>query len=200
MTAPAIRRRSKCSATRWIATSVSSKASVRGHGARMRACLITIGAVAALTGAAAAQTPLFSVPLERPQSSEIYRRLPVRDAGTEVRVEVRADLLYSFEDGKVRASASDLLAQTANLIYERARSPVRIECRSDHMPAAAAQKRVDACAAALLQYLVREEKVTNVKFSSVGVSVPPPAPPDPRDPFAPLPPRQNQVLIVFGKK
>jgi hypothetical protein len=39
-----------------------------------------------------------------------------------------------------------------------------------------------------------------VKFSSVGVSVPPPAPPDPRDPFAPLPPRQTKVLIVFAKK
>jgi hypothetical protein len=39
-----------------------------------------------------------------------------------------------------------------------------------------------------------------VKFSSVGVSVPPLAPPDPRDPFAPLPPRQTKVLIVFGKK
>jgi hypothetical protein len=42
--------------------------------------------------------------------------------------------------------------------------------------------------------------VTNVKFASVGVSVPPPAPPDPRDPFAPLPPHQSKVLIVFGKK
>jgi len=156
--------------------------------------------VAALTSAAAAQTPLFSVPLERPQSSEIYRPLPVHEAGTEIRVEVNADLLYSFEDGKVRVSASDLLAQAANLIYERARSPVRIECRSDRMPAAAAQKLANACAAALLQYLVREEKVTNVKFSSIGVSLPPLAPPDPRDPFAPLSPRQNQVLIVFGKR
>jgi len=164
----------------------------------MRACLTTIGAVAALTSAAAAQTPLFSVPLERTQSSEIYRRLPVHEAGTEIRVEVNADLLYSFEDGKVCASASDLLAQAANLIYERARSPVRIECHSDRMPAA--QKLANACAAALLQYLVREEKVTNVKFSSIGVSLPPLAPPDPRDPFAPLSPRQNQVLIVFGKR
>jgi len=92
------------------------------------------------------------------------------------------------------------LAQAANLIYERAKSPVRIECRSDRAPAAAAQKLADACAAALLQYLVKEEKVINVKFASVGVSVPPPAPPDPRDPFAPLPPRQTKVLIVFVKK
>ena len=104
--------------------------------------------------------------------------------GNEIRIEVNADLLCSFEDTKERSSASDLLAQAANLIYERAKSPVRIECRSDRA----------------LQYLVKEEKVTNVKFSSVGVSMPPPAPPDPRDPFAPLPPRQTKVLIVFAKK
>jgi len=91
-----------------------------------------------------------------------------------------------------------MLQQAANLIYDSAKSPVRIECRSDRTPAA--QKLADACAAALTQYLVKDEKVTNVKFSSVGVSVPPPAPPDPRDPFAPLPPRQTKVLIVFGKK
>src|ERR1700751_6082808 len=166
----------------------------------MRRALLGIAALSALAGAAAAQTPVFSVPLDRPQSSETYRRLPFRDIGSEIRIEVNADLLYSFEDAKVRLSASGLLGQGGDLIYERAKSPVRIECRSDRAPAASAQKLADACAAALLQYLVKEEKVTNVKFSSVGVSVPPPAPPDPRDPFAPLPPRQTRVLIVFGKK
>ena len=171
----------------------------------MRAGLVGI-AIAALTTAAVAQVdapgsfPVFSAPLDRPQSSEIYRRLPFRDMGNEIRIEVNADLLYSFEDAKVRLSASDLLAQAANLIYERAKSPVRIECRSDRAPTAAAQKLADACAAELLQYLVKEEKVTNVRFASVGVSVPPPAPPDPRDPFAPLPLRQTKVLIVFAKK
>ena len=59
-------------------------------------------AIAALTAAAAAQTPLFSIPLERSQSSEIYRRLPMREVGNEVHIEVNADLLYSFEDSKVR--------------------------------------------------------------------------------------------------
>ena len=172
----------------------------------MRAGLLGLPAVAALAAVASAQVdapgsfPVFSTPLERTQPSEAYRRLPFHDVGNEIRIEVSADLLYSFEDAKVRLSASDLLAQAANLIYERAKSPVRIECRSDRAPAAAAQKLADACAAALLQYLVKEEKVTNVKFASVGVSVPPPAPPDPRDPFAPLPPRQTKVLIVFVKK
>ena len=130
----------------------------------MRVALLGITALSALAGAAAAQTPVFSIPLDRPQSSETYRRLPFRDMGNEIRIEVNADLLYSFEDAKVRSSASDLLAQGANLIYERAKSPVRIECRSDRAPAAAAQKLADACAVALLQYLVKEEKVTNVKL------------------------------------
>jgi outer membrane protein OmpA-like peptidoglycan-associated protein len=170
------------------------------------AALAGIGGLVALATAATAQVdapgsfPVFSAPLERTQSSETYRRLPFRDLGNEIRIEVSADLLYSFEDATVRLSASDLLAQAANLIYERAKSPVRIECRFDRTPAATAQKLADACAAALAQYLVKEEKVTNVKFASVGVSVPPPAPPDPRDPFAPLPPRQTEVLILFGKK
>src|SRR5262245_19142559 len=88
---------------------------------------VAIGAVAALITAAAAQTPVFSVPLERAAVADNYRRLPFRDIGNEIRIEVSADLLYSFEDGKVRVSASDLLEQAANLIYERARSPVRIE-------------------------------------------------------------------------
>src|ERR1700740_362928 len=166
----------------------------------MRRALSGIAAAAAFAGAAAAQTPVFSVPLDRPQSSETYRRLPFREIGNEIRIEVNADLLYSFEDARVRLSASDLLAQAANLIYERAKSPVRIECRSDRTPAAAAQELADARAAAPVEYLVKEEKVTNVKVASVGVSIPPPAPPDPRDPFAPLPPRQNKVVIVFSKR
>jgi hypothetical protein len=178
----------------------------RKRGRLVKPALFGIGAVAALTAAAAAQIggpasfPVFSAPLQRAQSAETYRRLPVREAGNEIRIEVDADLLYSFEDGIVRLSASDLFQQAANLIYDSAKSPVRIECRSDRAPAATAQKSADACAAAVMAYLVKEEKVTNVKFTSVGVRVPPPAPPDPRDPFAPLPPRQSKVLIVFGKK
>jgi flagellar motor protein MotB len=170
----------------------------------MRVALFAIGAIAALSSAAAAQVPasfpVLRAPLERSQSAETYRRLPVREAGNEIRIEVNADLLYSFEDAKIRLSASDLFQQAANLIYERAKSPVRIECRSDRPPPATTQKVAQACAAAVMAYLVNDEKVTNVKFAAAGIAVPPPAPPDPRDPFAPLPPRQNNVLIAFAKK
>jgi flagellar motor protein MotB len=170
----------------------------------MRGALFAIGAIAALSSAAAAQVPasfpVLRAPLERSQSAETYRRLPVREAGNEIRIEVNADLLYNFEDAKIRLSASDLFQQAANLIYERAKSPVRIECRSDRPPPATTQKVAQACAAAVMAYLVNDEKVTNVKFATAGIAVPPPAPPDARDPFAPLPPRQNNVLIAFAKK
>ena len=83
----------------------------------MRAGLLGLPAVAALAAVASAQVdapgsfPVFSTPLERTQPSETYRRLPFHDVGNEIRIEVSADLLYSFEDAKVRLSASDLLAQ-----------------------------------------------------------------------------------------
>jgi len=170
----------------------------------MRGALFTMIAIAALIGAAAAQAPasfpILRAPLERTQTADTYRRLPVRDSGGEIRIEVNADLLYSFEDARIRQSASDLFQQAANLIYDQAKSPVRIECRSDRPPPATTQKAAQACAAAVMAYLVNDEKVTNVKFLSAGIAVPPPAPADPRDPFAPLPPRQNNVLIVFAKK
>ena len=153
----------------------------------MRGALFMIGAVAALSGAAAAQVaasfPILSAPLEPAQTAETYRRLPVRETSNEIRIEVNADLLYSFEDGKIRASASDLFQQAANLIYGRAKSPVRIECSSDRPPPATTQKVAQACAAAVMAYLVNDEKVTNVKFASAGIAVPPPAPPNPPDPF-----------------
>jgi len=72
--------------------------------------------------------------------------------------------------------------------------PLRPAAACDH-PEGGASLR-----AAVAAYLVNDEKATNVKFASAGIAVPPPAPPDPRDPFAPVPPRQNNVLIVFAKK
>jgi outer membrane protein OmpA-like peptidoglycan-associated protein len=144
--------------------------------------------------------PVFGAPLDEKSGDDNYRRLPFRDLTASIHVDVNADLFYDFQSGQVRVSAADLLQQTANLIYERAKSPVRVECQSDRTPAPAAQKIAQACANALVQYLTTQEKVTNVKFISVGSAVPPPAPPDRRDPLAPLPVRKSDVIIDFAKK
>jgi outer membrane protein OmpA-like peptidoglycan-associated protein len=176
----------------------------------MRAAFFGVGALAVLGTAAAAQFsipgmepepfPVIGIPLQQDAPDDNDRRLPYRDLTNEIRIEVDADLLYDFQGGQVRQSASDLLQQAANLIYERAKSPVRIECHVDRGPAAAEQKTGQLCAIALAQYLITQEKVTGMKFTSLGMGVPPPAPRDPNDPLAPLPVRQSKVVIDFLKK
>jgi hypothetical protein len=175
----------------------------------MRSGSLAVVALAVVSTAAVAQFsvpgvtdldpfPVIGIPLEPADRDDNYRRLPFRDLPAAIHIEANADQLYDYRSGQVRISASDLLQQAANLIYTRAKSPVRIECLTDRTPAAAAQKLAQACATALSQYLVTQEKVTNVKFTSLGVTVPPP--PDPYDSLAPLLPRQNSVVIDFAKK
>jgi outer membrane protein OmpA-like peptidoglycan-associated protein len=174
----------------------------------MRRILPIIFSVAVLTSGAAAQnlsidpgslSPKLHIPLEQNNAAGDYKRLPYRDLASEIRIEIAADVLYDFDRAQVRSSAADYLQQTANLIFERAKGPVRIECYSDRGPPAAAQKLAAQCAVAISQWLIVQEKLTKVKFTTAGASVPPPAVADPDDPFAPKPVNRANVTIVFAK-
>ncbi len=116
----------------------------------MRSAWLSLVALAALSPPAAAQInavpgindsassfPMFGIPLQEADKDN-YRRLPFRELTGSIHIEASADLFYDFQSRQVRASGSDLLQQAANLIYDRTRSPVRIECRSDRTPPAAA--------------------------------------------------------------
>jgi hypothetical protein len=63
----------------------------------------------------------------------------------------------------------------------------------------AAQKLAEQCAVAISQWLIIQEKLTKVKITTVGMSVPPPVVADPDDPFAPKPVNQVTVTIAFTK-
>jgi hypothetical protein len=63
-----------------------------------------------------------------------------------------------------------------------------------------AQKLADRCASDITKRLTIEERLTKVKFITVGSVMPPPPAPDPRDPFAKPPPRKVNVTIVFAKR
>jgi outer membrane protein OmpA-like peptidoglycan-associated protein len=177
----------------------------------MRSAVPAVFAFAVLTTAAHAQLnavpgmdpnpfPVLSVPLNQEEKTDTYKRLPYRDMASEIRIELVADALFDFDRGQVRASAADYLQQAANLIFEHAKGPVRIECRSNREPAAIAQKLGERCAAAISQWLTVQEKLTKVKFVSVGASVPPPAAPNRNDPLAPVPVSRSIVTIVFAKQ
>lgn len=134
---------------------------------------------------------------ERP---EHYRHLPFRDLATSISIQLPSAALYDFNVMAVRNNAADYLQQAANLIYERAAGPVKIECRSDRGAPAAAQKLATQCALAISLWLTTQEKLTKVKFVTVGTAVPPPAPPDPRDLMPAASPSHSNITIDFAKK
>jgi outer membrane protein OmpA-like peptidoglycan-associated protein len=134
---------------------------------------------------------------ERP---EHYRHLPFRDLATSISIQLPSAALYDFNVMAVRANAADYLQQAANLIFEHANGSVRIECRSDRGAPQAAQKLAAQCALAISQWLTTQEKLTKVKFVTVGTAVPLPAAPDPRDLMPKAAPSQSNITIDFAKK
>jgi hypothetical protein len=173
---------------------VAAVAQVTGAAAQISSAPNTI------PGAEAHPFPIISVPSQRNDSSGGFRHLPYRDLATSISIALPAGALYDFNLMAVRAGAEDYMQQTANLIFEHANGPVRIECRSDRGAPAAAQKLAAQCALAISQWLTVQEKLTKVKFVTVGTAVPPPAPPDPRDLMAKPAPNQSNVTIDFAKK
>jgi hypothetical protein len=144
--------------------------------------------------------PSFRLPLQGDTNADTYRRLPYQDLTSEIRIELAADILYDFDRGEVRSSAADYFQQAANLIFEEAKGPVRIECRSDRSPPPIGQKLAERCASAIAQWMIVQEKLTKVKFTSVGTRVPPiGTSPITGNRSPSLSPRPN-VTIVFAKK
>ena len=181
----------------------------------IRVWALAILALAALVSGAAAQIssapntipgtevnpfPVINMHSNYGERQEGFRHLPYRDLATSISIALPAGALYDFDQMAVRAGAKDYMQQTANLIFEHANGPVRIECRSDRGAPAAAQKLATQCALAISQWLTVQEKLTKVKFVTVGTAVPPPAPPDPHDLIAKASPSQSNVTIDFAKK
>src|SRR5262249_14078729 len=116
-------------------------------GATMRATALTLSALALLTASAAAQissapntvpgteanpVPVLNMPAPSDRSSaDRFRHLPSTDLGNAMRIQLASAALYDFDRLQVQPRAEDYLQQTANLIFEKAKGPVRIECRSD---------------------------------------------------------------------
>ena len=132
-------------------------------------------------------------------NTDTYKRLPYRDLGSEIHIQITADALYDFKSGKVRSSAADYFQQAANLIFEEARGQVRIECQSDRDPPQIGQKLAEQCANAIARWMTVEENLTKVKFTAVGKRLSAVA----QNTNNLLPPKtsaQPSVTIVFTKK
>jgi outer membrane protein OmpA-like peptidoglycan-associated protein len=145
--------------------------------------------------------PMFRLPLQGDANADTFRRLPYQDLASEIRIELAADILYDFDKGEVRSGAADYFQQAANLIFEEAKGPVRIECRSDRAPPAIGQKLAERCASAIAQWMIVQEKLTKVKFTTVGTRVSPSGTnPNTDNRLAPKPNPRPNVTIIFAKK
>jgi outer membrane protein OmpA-like peptidoglycan-associated protein len=166
--------------------------------------------IAALTGGAGARSlgidpnthrPALRVPLREDTTADTFKRLPYQELADQIHIELAADALFDFDKGEIRSSAADYFQQAANLIFEEARGPVRIECHSDRVPAVVGQKLAMRCANAVAQWLIVQENLSKIKFTTVGTSVPPAATARNLDnPLAPKPDTRPRVTIVFDKK
>jgi outer membrane protein OmpA-like peptidoglycan-associated protein len=143
--------------------------------------------------------PGLHMPLSGNAKADTYRRLPYRDLGSEIHIQVTADALYDFDNGKVRSSAADYFQQAANLIFEEARGQVRIECQSDRDPPQIGQKLAEQCANAIARWMTVEENLTKVKFTAVGKRLSAVAQ-STNNIFPPKTSAQPSVTIVFTKK
>jgi outer membrane protein OmpA-like peptidoglycan-associated protein len=176
----------------------------------IRSTLLIVFSLATLTSDASAQgvgidpnslRPSFRMPLSGNTNADTYKRLPYQDLGSEIHIEVAADELYDFDRAEVRSSAADYFQQAANLIFEEARGQVRIECQSDRDPPAIGQKLAEQCANAIAHRMIVEEKLTKVKFTTVGKRVPAAATaPKTNNLVAPKLSSRPSVTIVFARK
>ena len=174
---------------------VASVALVTGAAAQISSAPNTI------PGTEANPFPIINMPSQpRDAAGDHYRHLPYRDLATAISIQIPAGVIYDFNLLAVRANATDYLQQAANLIFEHANGPVRIECRSDRGAPAEAQKLATQCALAISRWLTVQENLGKVKFVTVGTAVPPPAAPDPHDLMAKPAPSQSNVTIDFAKK
>lgn len=139
------------------------------------------------------------MPLSGNTKADTYTRLPYRDLGREIHIQITASALYDFDNGKVRSSAADYFQQAANLIFEEARGQVRIECQSDRDPPQIGQKLAEQCANAIAQWMTVEENLAKVKFTAVGKRISAVAQ-STNNLFAPRTSAQPSVTIVFTKK
>jgi outer membrane protein OmpA-like peptidoglycan-associated protein len=157
----------------------------------MRSTLPILLLIAALTSGAGAQSIGIDPKTLRPglqfrtnaDAADKFRRLPYQNLPGEIRIELAADTLYDFDKDEIRSSAADYIQQTANLIFEEARGPVRIECRSDRLPTAVGQKLAARCANTIAQRLTVQETSRSSSRPSAPACRPPPPPPERTTPW-----------------
>jgi outer membrane protein OmpA-like peptidoglycan-associated protein len=130
--------------------------------------------------------------------------LQLKESDTEIRIELAADVLFDFDKADVRRDAQKALKQVADIIREKAKGPVRIEGHTDSKGSDAYnQKLSERRANSIKDWLIKQEGLRNMRFSTSGLGAKKPAvsntQPDGSDDPAGRQ-KNRRVEIVISKK
>jgi outer membrane protein OmpA-like peptidoglycan-associated protein len=130
--------------------------------------------------------------------------LQLKETDTEIRIEIAADVLFEFDKADLRRDARNALKQVGDIIKEKAKSTVRVEGHTDSKGSDAYnQKLSERRANSVRDWLVKNEGLKNVRFSTSGFGAKKPAvsntkPDGSDDPEGRQ--KNRRVEIVIGKK
>ena len=130
--------------------------------------------------------------------------LRMKETDTEIRIELAADVLFDFDKADIRRDAGNALKQVGDIIKEKAKGGVRIEGHTDSKGSDAYnQKLSERRANSVRDWLVKNEGLKNVRFSTTGFGAKKPAvsntkPNGSDDPEGRQ--KNRRVEIVIGKK
>ena len=130
--------------------------------------------------------------------------LQMKETDTEIRIELAADVLFDFDKADIRRDARNALKQVGDIIKEKARGMVRIEGHTDSKGSDAYNQRLsERRANSVRDWLVKNEGLKNVRFSTTGFGAKKPAvsntkPDGLDDPEGRQ--KNRRVEIVIGKK
>lgn len=95
--------------------------------------------------------------------------LQVKESDTEIRIELAADVLFDFDKATILPKAQEALKQAATIIREKGKGTVRVEGHTDGKGSDAYnQKLSERRAAAVKAWLITNEGIGNVDFSTAG--------------------------------
>jgi outer membrane protein OmpA-like peptidoglycan-associated protein len=129
--------------------------------------------------------------------------IQVKETGSEIRIELAADVLFDFDKSNILPRAQSALKQAASLITEKAKGTVRIEGHSDAKGADAYnQKLSERRAGAVKAWLVGKEGVRGVTFATRGFGAKNPVAPNANEDGSDNPAgrqKNRRVEIIIAK-
>jgi outer membrane protein OmpA-like peptidoglycan-associated protein len=130
--------------------------------------------------------------------------LQMKETDTEIRIEIAADVLFDFDKADIRKDARGALKQVGDIVREKAKGTVRIEGHTDSKGSDAYnQKLSERRASSVRDWLVKNEGLKKVKFTTTGFGAKKPAVPNAKPDGADDPEgrqKNRRVELVIGKK